>query len=54
MLYDDFRRVLAGLYTSKNAIDTAMAALCREGNVQRRIHLTASGSARLEKTAGEP
>ena len=51
MPYDEFRRVLAQHYEDKNGMDGSMSALRRLGFIQWRVHLTASGSVRLSKTA---
>lgn len=53
MEYDEFRRVLARLYKSENAVATALSTLRRAGFIQRRVHLTASGSALLAKTTDQ-
>lgn len=49
--YDDFRRVLARIYPSEGRIASVMSHLRSTGIIQRRVHLTASGSALLAKTA---
>jgi hypothetical protein len=50
MEYDDFRRVIGHFYTTDNGVAGCMSQLRRIGAVQRRVQLTASGSALLSKT----
>lgn len=54
MGYDEFRRVLAQHYGDKNSMDCSMSQMRRLGMIQWRVHLTASGSARLAKTSDSP
>lgn len=51
MEYDDFRRVLATLCPSKSAMSYAISQMRSKRFTQHRVHLTASGSALLAKTA---
>lgn len=51
MEYDDFRRFLAKVCPSKNAMSYAISRLRAGRLTQHRVHLTASGSALLAKTA---
>jgi len=47
MDYDEFRRCLARHYSTVISMNDAMQLLRRRSLVQKRIHLTASGSAKL-------
>lgn len=51
MQYDDFRRVLAAQYSTKVSVAAAMFQMHTAGFIQHRVHLTATGSALLAKTA---
>lgn len=51
MEWDEFRRVVAANYGTENSTSVALHHLRRRGLIQRRVFLTASGSARLSKTS---
>lgn len=51
MEWDDFRRLLATHYATENSLSCAINQYRKRGLIQRRVFLTASGSARLSKTA---
>lgn len=46
-----FKIVLAGIYGSAGSVSNALNQLRHAGLTQHRVHLTASGSALLAKTA---
>lgn len=51
MEFDEFRRVLGWIYSTENSLSCALNQMRHNGFIQRRVHLTASGSALLSKTA---
>ena len=51
MELDEFRRVLAQHYKTDNSMKCALHQLHRDGFIQHRVFLTASGSALLAKTS---
>lgn len=51
MEFDDFRRVMAQHYKTENSLSCALNQMRHNGFIQRRVHLTASGSALLAKTS---
>lgn len=53
MEWDEFRRVVADNYGTENSMSCAINQMRKRGLIQRRVFLTASGSARLSKTAPE-
>lgn len=50
MEWDDFRRLMAARYSTENSLSCALNQYRKRGLIQRRVFLTASGSARLAKT----
>ena len=51
MDFDEFRRTLAKIHPNKGGATDALSHLRRLGLTQHRVHLTASGLAKLAKTA---